>query len=120
MADTDSTADDRDGSTEPTDYEPPTESDGRETVTLALDGSEVSLSIPAAADNSEAAAIASAVGAHFHDRQVAAAAAAAEDDGPETVDAWKLASRMKSVGRRRWPKTVRRGEEWKASGRAHY
>jgi len=120
MADTDGTTDDREASTESTDPESPTESDGGESVTVTLDGSEVSLSIPESADNSEAAAIASAVGAHLHDQQVAAAAAAG-DDGPETVDAWKLASRMKSVGgRRRWPKTVRRGEEWKASGRAHY
>jgi len=120
MADTESTDDDRDVSPESTDHEPATESTGGESVTLALDGSEVSLTVPANADSSEAAAIASAVGAHLHDRQVAAAAAAAEDDEPETVDAWTLASRMKSVGRRRWPKNVRRGEEWKASGRAHY
>jgi len=119
MADTDSTDDDRDASPESTEHEQSTESDGGESVTLTLDGTEVSLSIPESADSSEAAAIASVVGAHLHDQQVAAAAAAGDDE-PETVDAWKLASRMKSVGRRRWPKNVRRGEEWKASGRAHY
>ncbi|WP_436924599.1 hypothetical protein [Halosimplex amylolyticum] len=91
-----------------------------ETVTVALDDSEVSVSIPADADETEAAAIASAVGAHLHDRQVAAAATAAADDGPERVDAWKLASRMKARGRSRWPKEVRRGEEWKAAARSFY
>jgi len=95
-------------------------SDGTESVTFTLDGAEVSLSIPANADSDEAAAIASVVGAHLHDRQVAAAAAAAEDDGPEEVDAWKLAGRMKARGKGRWPKSVRRGEEWKAAARSFY
>jgi len=90
------------------------------TVTLTVDGEAVSLSVPADADEAEAAAIASAVGAHLHDRQVAAAAAAAEDDEPDTVDAWKLAGRMKARGRSRWPKDVRRGEEWTASARSFY
>jgi len=67
-----------------------------------------------------AAAIASAVGAHLRDREAAAAAAAAADDEPDLVDAWTLAGRMKSVGRRRWPAEVRRGDEWKAAGRSHY
>nr|WP_152436424.1 hypothetical protein [Halosimplex carlsbadense] len=89
-------------------------------MTLTVDGEEVSLSIPADAGETEAAAIASAVGAHLHDRQVAAAAAAAEDDEPDSVDAWTLAGRMKSMGRSRWPKDVRRGEEWKASARSFY
>jgi hypothetical protein len=91
-----------------------------ETVTLTVDGEEVALSLPADADEAEAAAIASAVGAHLHDRQVAAAAAAAANDEPDRVDAWKLAGRMKSMGRSRWPKDVRRGEEWKASARSFY
>ncbi|WP_235853489.1 hypothetical protein [Halosimplex salinum] len=94
--------------------------DGGETVTLTLDGDEVSLSLPANADAAEAAAIASAVGAHLHDRHVAAAAAAAEDDGPERVDDWTLATRMKSLGRSRWPDDVRKGEEWKAAARSFY
>ncbi|WP_459193949.1 hypothetical protein [Halosimplex sp. J119] len=90
------------------------------TVTVTLDGAEVAVSIPADADEEEAAAIATAVGAHLHDRQVAAAAAAAEDEESDTVDAWKLASRMKARGRSRWPKDVRRGEEWKAAARSFY
>jgi hypothetical protein len=94
-------------------------SDG-ETVTLTVDGEELSLSLPADADAAEAAAIASAVGAHLHDRQVAAAAAAAADDEPDSVDAWKLAGRMQSMGRSRWPTDVRKGEEWKASARSFY
>ncbi|MFB6141233.1 MAG: hypothetical protein ABEJ26_12460 [Halosimplex sp.] len=91
-----------------------------ETVALALEGTEVTLSLPPDADESETAAIASAVGAHLHDRQVAAAAAAAEDEESDRVDAWKLAGRMKARGRSRWPRDVRRGEEWKASARSFY
>ena len=89
-------------------------------VTLDVDGEPVRLSIPADADEREAAAIASAVGAHLHDRARAAAAAAAESDEPECADPWKLAGRMKSVGRRRWPDDVRRGEEWRAAARSFY
>ncbi|QLH78623.1 hypothetical protein HZS55_15590 [Halosimplex rubrum] len=97
-----------------------TDGSDAETVTLTVGGDEASLSIPADADEAEAAAIASAVGAHLHDRQVAAAAAAADDDEPDRADAWKLAGRMKSMGRSRWPKDVREGEEWKASARSFY
>ncbi|QPV65178.1 hypothetical protein I7X12_20000 [Halosimplex litoreum] len=89
-------------------------------MTLTVDGEEVALSLPADADAAEAAAIASAVGAHVHDRQVAAAAAAAAEDEPDSVDAWTLAGRMKSIGRSRWPKDVRKGDEWKASARSFY
>jgi hypothetical protein len=91
-----------------------------ETVSISVDGEEVAVSIPADADDSEAAAIATAVGAHLHDRAVAAATAAGEDDGPDPADEWKLAGRMKSMGRRRWPDDVRRGEEWKAAARSFY
>ena len=109
-------ADSRDGDEAATNGAPAS----TESVTFTLDGAEVSLSIPANADSDEAAAIASVVGAHLHDRQVAAAAAAAEDDEPEQADAWKLAGRMKAMGKGRWPDSVRRGEEWKAAARSFY
>lgn len=90
------------------------------TVELTVDGSPVTVALPADADRSEAAAIATAVGAHLHDRAAAAAAATSGDDEPDHADEWKLAGRMKSVGRGRWPDDVRRGEEWKAAARSFY
>ncbi|WP_049999169.1 hypothetical protein [Halococcus sediminicola] len=68
------------------------------------------LSLPASADRDEAAAIAAAVGAYLRDRTAAAAA-----DGPEHCDRWTLCGRF---GGRTPPREVRRGEEWKAAGRA--
>jgi hypothetical protein len=67
------------------------------------------LAVPARATDEEAAAIAAAIGAHLRDR------AAAEPDSEPLVDRWKLAGR---IGKRRLPRTVRRGEEWKAAARA--
>lgn len=87
------------------------------TVPVRVDGRDLAMSVPADASRGQAAAIACAVGAHLTDRQRAAAAAAAAD-GPESVDQWKLAGRMKGQGKRRWPENVRRGEEWKAAARS--
>jgi hypothetical protein len=89
-----------------------------ESVTVTVDGETVSLALPDDADADEAAAIASAVGAHLHDRAVAAASAA--DSGPGRADEWKLVGRMRSLGKRRWPDDVREGEEWKAAARSFY
>jgi len=92
---------------------------GTDGVTVAVDGEAVDLAIPADADGEEAAAIATAVGAHLHDRAVAAAAAVGDDE-PERADAWTLAGRMKAVGRGRWPDDVEKGDEWKAAARSFY
>jgi len=97
------------------------ETDDKETtdpVTITVDGATVSLAVPDDADADEAAAVASAVGAHLHDRAVATASAA--DSKPERADAWKLAGRMRSLGKRRWPDDVREGEEWTAAARSFY
>ncbi|PSP90544.1 hypothetical protein BRC90_01140 [Halobacteriales archaeon QS_4_69_34] len=67
------------------------------------------LAVPARATDEETAAIAAAIGAHLRDR------AAAEPDPEPLVDPWKLAGR---IGKRRLPRTIRRGEEWKAAARA--
>ena len=93
-----------------------------ETVTVTVDGHSVSVELPADADSEEAAAIVTAVGAHLTDRARAAAAAAASagEDTPDRTDQWTLATRMKAVGKRRWPDDVERGEEWKAAARSFY
>jgi len=94
--------------------------DEESTVELTVADSAVTVSLPPDADESEAAAIATAVGAHLRDRAAATVAAASADDEPDPADAWKLAGRMKSVGRSRWPDDVRRGDEWKAAARSFY
>ncbi|MEF8883732.1 MAG: hypothetical protein V5A44_01230 [Haloarculaceae archaeon] len=92
-----------------------------ETVVVTVDGQTVSTTLPADADSEEAAAIATAVGAHLTDRVRAAAAAASERQRkPDRADEWTLAARMKSVGKRHWPDDVERGEEWKAAARSFY
>jgi hypothetical protein len=89
--------------------------------TVSVDGRTVSVDLPADADGEEAAAIATAVGAHLRDRaQAAAVAAGADDEGPGQTDEWTLATRMKAVGKCRWPDDVERGEEWKAAARSFY
>jgi hypothetical protein len=95
-----------------------TESSG-ETVSITVEDTTASVVVPDDATRSEAAAIASAVGAHLQDRALAAAAAQ-QDDGPELTDEWKLAGRLRSQGKRRFPKHVERGEEWKAAARSFY
>jgi hypothetical protein len=68
--------------------------------------------------DAEAAAVASAISAHMTDQ--ARAAAAAEADTVETVNDWTLTGRFEAVGtpRRRRPRSVERGEEWRAAGRS--
>jgi len=101
---------------------PEDDSPGGETVTVTVDGESVAVDLPADADADEAAAIVTAVGAHLTDRSRAAAAAAASagDDTPDRTDQWTLATRMKAVGKRRWPDDVSQGEEWKAAARSFY
>ncbi|MDS0221538.1 hypothetical protein NDI54_09275 [Haloarcula sp. S1AR25-5A] len=80
---------------------------------------DLSLSIPADASQAEAAAISAAVSAYVTDRQ-RAAVAAHQRDSVEYADEWTLAGRLASVGKRRQPTKVERGEEWKAAARAPY
>lgn len=70
------------------------------------------------ADAAEAAALGAAVSAHLTDRQRAAAAAA---DRTETVDQWRFAERLAATGQRyrRRPRSVGRGEEWRAAARTY-
>jgi hypothetical protein len=90
-------------------------------VAVTVDGRTVEMGLPADADSDEAAVIATAVGAHLHDRaRAAAAAASATEETPDRADQWTLATRMKAVGKRRWPDDVDRGEEWKAAARSFY
>lgn len=71
----------------------------------------------AAPTDDEAAAIAAALSAHLTDQQ--RAAAAAEGSTP-TVSDWTLAGRLDAVGTRarRRPRSVERGDEWKAAARS--
>ena len=81
---------------------------------------DITVSIPDDATEAEAAAISAAISAHITDRQRAAAAAAAASGTVDYVDEWKLAARLDRFGKRRRPKDVERGEEWKAAARARY
>jgi hypothetical protein len=87
-------------------------------VTVRVSGRTVTVGLPPDADETEAAAIATAVGAHLHDRSRAAATAGQGAGDVERTDQWTLATRMKAVGKRRWPEDVRRGEEWNAAARS--
>lgn len=84
-----------------------------------METSRSDLTLPDDADESEAAAIAAAVGAYLRDRQAAAAAAAAAD-GDDSWDGerWTFAARMESTGRRtvRIPEGAPR-DGWTAAGR---
>ncbi|WP_058995828.1 hypothetical protein [Haloarcula sp. CBA1127] len=88
-------------------------------TTESADPDDLSLSIPADASQAEAAAIAAAISAHLTDRQ-RAAKASSQRSTVEYVDEWTLAGRLASVGKRRPPNNVKRGEEWKAAARAQY
>lgn len=79
----------------------------------------LSLSVPDDASAAEAAAIAATISAYVTDRQRAAAAARTQES-VEYADEWTLAGRLASVGKRRCPSNVERGEEWKAAARAPY
>jgi hypothetical protein len=91
-----------------------------QTATEAAAETDVTVSIPDDATEAEAAAISAAVSAHITDRQRAAAAAAAASHSPEYVDEWTMAGRLARFGRRRRPRNVERGDEWKAAARARY
>lgn len=80
---------------------------------------DLPLSIPDDASRAEAAAITAAVSVHVTDRQ-RAAVATAQRTKVEYVDEWTLAARLASVGKRRPPNNVKRGEEWTAAARARY
>jgi len=94
-----------------------TDADG--VVEVSLDDLLASLRYDgeAAPTDDEAAAIAAAISAHLTDRQRAAAAA---DEGTPTVSEWTLAGRLDAVGTRsrRRPRSVDRGNEWKAAARS--
>jgi hypothetical protein len=94
--------------------------DADEAVVMGVSNGGMTVSLPPDADESEAAAIATAVGAHLtdHDRAVAAAATGSDDEGGERADPWTVAGRLKAVGKRRWPDDVARGEEWAAAARS--
>lgn len=72
--------------------------------------------VPEDADAGEAAAIAAALGAHLRDRAVAGSTSEA-DVVPEPCSRWKLCGRL---GGRKPPRTVARGEEWKAAARSRW
>lgn len=95
------------------------ESDGDDVTTETVELEDASLLIPDDATDAEAAAIAVAVGAHLTDRQQAAASASADAE-PDPVDRWKLHGRLRKSGKRRYPRDVERGEEWKAAARSFY
>jgi antirestriction protein ArdC len=91
-----------------------------ETPAEAAAETTVTVSIPDDATEAEAAAISAAVSAHITDRQRAAAAAAAASGSPDYVDDWTMAGRLARFGKKRRPRNVERGEEWKAAARARY
>jgi hypothetical protein len=98
--------------------EPQTDESDAESPTV--EPADIAVSIPDDATEAEAAAISAAISAHITDRKRAATAAAAASSSVEYVDDWKMAGRLERFGKHRRPKTVERGEEWKAAGRARY
>ncbi|MFB6178691.1 MAG: hypothetical protein ABEI77_03075 [Halorientalis sp.] len=68
--------------------------------------------------DAEAAAIATAIGAHLTDR--ARANAETDGDTSETVSQWRFSGRLARTGKRprRRPPTVKRGDEWRAATRS--
>ncbi|WP_254530204.1 hypothetical protein [Natrinema gelatinilyticum] len=95
-----------------------TVADGDPTGLESVLSSDTSIEVPDDADDAEAAAIVAAVGAHLHDRALAAAAAAA--GGEETWDEkrWAFAGRVREQQHR----TVRVPRDaptnaWSAAGR---
>lgn len=101
----------------PATVEEPADSEDPQSHTIAIPGGTGTVTLPPDASPNECAALAAAIGAHLGDRERAAAAAAASDE-PDHVDQWRFASRLRSRGKRRWPRTVERGEEWKAAARS--
>jgi hypothetical protein len=77
------------------------------------------LTLPPDADESEAAAIVAAVGAHIRDQEAAAAAAEGEEEATWEDDRWAFAGRVESIQRR--TVRVRDGtpqDAWTAAGRS--
>jgi hypothetical protein len=77
-----------------------------------------SLDIPTDATPEEAAAIATAIGAHLRDERAAARAAAADTDRSWDGDRFRFAGRLEALSGRsaRVPSTAPR-DEWTAAGR---
>ena len=75
---------------------------------------EATVAVPETATREECAALVAAVGAHLTDH---ARAAAATDDASPEADRWKLAGRLGTQRTKRLPRSVKRGEEWKAAAR---
>lgn len=101
--------------------EPPERSeatDGAPPRELSVPGVDGTVTLPDDATAEEATALAASLAAHLGDRERAAAATAASRDGVECVDQWRFGSRLRSYGKRRLPRDVERGEEWKAAARA--
>jgi len=84
----------------------------------AVGESGVAIELSADATQDEAAAVAAAIGAHLTNREQAAAVAVAKSDSTTYVDEWRFASKLRSLGKRRWTGDVEAGDEWKAAGRA--
>lgn len=83
---------------------------------VAVGSGDAVLSVPADADPEEAAAIATAIGAHLAD-SARAVARAESDVEPEPADRWRLAARLRG---RTLPREVTRGEEWAAAARSQW
>jgi len=79
---------------------------------------DVSVHVPSAASDDEAAAIVAAVGAHIRDREAAAAAAAATEEPDWQGDRFAFAGRIEQLQGRsvRVPASAPR-DAWTASGR---
>jgi len=78
------------------------------------------LDIPEDATDTEAAAIAAAVGAHLRDQEVAAAAAAADSEAADTWDGKRFAFAGRIEGLTGTPRRVPRNaptDDWTAAGR---
>jgi hypothetical protein len=107
------------GQTDPTpDLPESTELDAIELALEATLGTDVR--IAEQATDEEAVAIASAIGAHLRDRRAAAAAAQHSADETEHADPWSLAGRLEAVGACSQSRpSVKRGTEWKVSGRTY-
>ena len=95
------------------------ESDGqRSAADPSIAGGDLTLRLPADASEEEAAAIASAVGAHLRDYELAAALAAAEDGERWPGKRWTFAGRIRQQQARttRVP-TFAPTNAWAAAGR---
>lgn len=87
-------------------------------LNLSLDTPEIGFDVPSDATPVETAAIASAIGAHLIDerRMITDASDARSND--EDALGWTLTGRLRSLGKRRIPRNVKKGEEWQAAARS--